>query len=318
MVTQQESNACSVLLPLLILGLPILDTLSVIAIRLFRGRFIFSPDRSHLHHQLMRAGFFHYEAVAALYVLQFILMVVLYQLRFESDLVLLVAYAIFCSLVLAFVGWARISGWQLHVSEGASVDRERRHRWIRNIPYLHEYSTNMVEWSVALFLIAVGVGISSTSLDIKIMTIMLATALGVYWVVFRSFSFSPRLVVRFSIYATCLLVVYLLWNEEASRPVFGTIIDVYLAVLVVLLLLAIRTTRKALFRLNNQDYLVMVLVLLTPVLPLQSSTGVNVGHFAFRALVLLYACEFVISKRPGMQPVLFGGSIACLLGIGLF
>ncbi len=58
----------SLLLPLLILSLPLADMSAVIMGRLREGRSPFYPDRRHLHHRLLRAGFSHRRTVVLIYV----------------------------------------------------------------------------------------------------------------------------------------------------------------------------------------------------------------------------------------------------------
>jgi UDP-GlcNAc:undecaprenyl-phosphate GlcNAc-1-phosphate transferase len=57
----------SLLLPLLILSLPLADMSAVIMGRLSAGRSPFYPDRRHLHHRLLRAGFSHRRTVIIIY-----------------------------------------------------------------------------------------------------------------------------------------------------------------------------------------------------------------------------------------------------------
>ncbi len=57
----------SLLLPLLILSLPLADMSAVIMGRLSEGRSPFYPDRRHLHHRLLRAGFSHRRTVVLIY-----------------------------------------------------------------------------------------------------------------------------------------------------------------------------------------------------------------------------------------------------------
>ncbi len=55
-------------LPLLVLGVPILDTGLVIAFRgVIRRRSLFAPDRRHLHHRLLRLGLHHRAVVIIIY-----------------------------------------------------------------------------------------------------------------------------------------------------------------------------------------------------------------------------------------------------------
>ena len=59
--------------PVLILGLPIFDTLFAIIRRVLTGRPIMSPDRGHLHHRLLDMGFSQRQTVTILYTLTSIL-----------------------------------------------------------------------------------------------------------------------------------------------------------------------------------------------------------------------------------------------------
>ena len=56
------------MLPLLILSLPLADMSAVIMGRLSDGHSPFYPDRRHLHHRLLRAGFSHRRTVLLIYV----------------------------------------------------------------------------------------------------------------------------------------------------------------------------------------------------------------------------------------------------------
>jgi UDP-N-acetylmuramyl pentapeptide phosphotransferase/UDP-N-acetylglucosamine-1-phosphate transferase len=60
-------TSVSLLLPLLILSLPLADMSAVIMGRLRAGRSPFYPDRRHLHHRLLRAGFSHRRTVVLIY-----------------------------------------------------------------------------------------------------------------------------------------------------------------------------------------------------------------------------------------------------------
>ena len=63
----------SIAAPLLILGLPIFDTASAILRRLKNHQPIMSPDRGHLHHRLIDAGFSQKQAVSLIYILCIVL-----------------------------------------------------------------------------------------------------------------------------------------------------------------------------------------------------------------------------------------------------
>ena len=58
-MTQNEGSAVSAVVPLMILSVPITDTLVVMFGRGLRGQNPFKPDRTHLHHKIMALGFEH-------------------------------------------------------------------------------------------------------------------------------------------------------------------------------------------------------------------------------------------------------------------
>lgn len=61
------STAVALAVPVLALGLPIMDTLLAIVRRFLERRPIFSPDQGHLHHRLVALGLTHRRAVLVLY-----------------------------------------------------------------------------------------------------------------------------------------------------------------------------------------------------------------------------------------------------------
>src|SRR5450432_944787 len=65
--TQSGDSAISAATPILLLALPILDTLSVMVQRVSEGRSPFSADKNHIHHKLLGFGFDHHEAVMVIY-----------------------------------------------------------------------------------------------------------------------------------------------------------------------------------------------------------------------------------------------------------
>ncbi len=67
------SAIISFAIPILLLGLPIFDTLIAIFRRVLTGRSPMSPDRGHLHHRLIDMGFSQKQTVAILYTLTAVL-----------------------------------------------------------------------------------------------------------------------------------------------------------------------------------------------------------------------------------------------------
>ncbi len=64
---QKASAAVSIVVPLVALGVPIIDTLLAIVRRFLERRPLFSPDRGHIHHRLLDMGITHRRAVLIIY-----------------------------------------------------------------------------------------------------------------------------------------------------------------------------------------------------------------------------------------------------------
>ena len=63
----KSATAFSLILPILILGIPISDMLLAIIRRLMRGQNIMTADREHIHHRLLDLGLTHRQTVLAIY-----------------------------------------------------------------------------------------------------------------------------------------------------------------------------------------------------------------------------------------------------------
>src|SRR5205807_5830014 len=64
---QKSTAAVSLLVPIVALALPIVDTLLAMLRRGLRGRPMFSGDKEHIHHRLLAVGLSHREVVLLLY-----------------------------------------------------------------------------------------------------------------------------------------------------------------------------------------------------------------------------------------------------------
>ncbi|MDD9941486.1 MAG: MraY family glycosyltransferase [Myxococcales bacterium] len=65
----KSSTTIAIMVPLIAMGLPIMDTLLAMVRRALERRPIFSPDRGHIHHRLLAMGLTHRGAVLILYAL---------------------------------------------------------------------------------------------------------------------------------------------------------------------------------------------------------------------------------------------------------
>jgi len=93
----KSATVISLFIPVLILGIPILDTFFAIVRRFLNRRPIFQPDKGHLHHCLMAYGLTQKQAVLAIYVVNLCLgasAVLLTRLTTDQGMIILILLSV--------------------------------------------------------------------------------------------------------------------------------------------------------------------------------------------------------------------------------
>lgn len=314
MLTQKTNPSLSPVMPVLLLGLPILDTLAVMAQRIYEGRSPFSPDKNHIHHKLLRLGFDHYEAVLLIYVVQTALVIGSYVSRYESDALILGVYAFLCLLILALFRLAGWSEWRLH--RGAEDrpnllsrwrDYLRRKRWLTNGPYY------FAQFAIPLFLLAGAMLPPQVSPDFSVLSLFLVVAaiLSFYWK-----RLPALLIERAAIYGACAFVIYLLQTSSGGAMQYGRYIDIFYYVLAFAVALGIRFSKQVNFQVTPLDYLVIFIAVIIPNLPEFNTGDSYLGELALKLIVLFYGSEMIITLKRRNWDMLRLGTIGALLLLG--
>ena len=296
LATQSSSSAVSPLLAVVVVGLPILDTLAVIMLRIRDGQSPFHPDKRHIHHQFLHLGLLHYQSVSALYVLNFALLAMAYLVRFQSDAIVLLSYLLFCVSTLGFIGFLKHSAFARQRREARLKKSERRNLWLRKLAWVYYNGGTTIQFMLgAIWLVWVVMSdYSDQWLGGFSIAIIAATLLLWKWLA------SSRLYARLVLYSVSVCAVFCAsYQVDLNRLSWGEsqgIVDLMLAVLVILLVLSIRMTRRELFRLDNQDILVLLILMAAPLLVIGFDNGNEIIGAIIRLAILLYAAEYIISR----------------------
>ena len=97
----QRCSQLSPVLPLFIIGLPVIDTLWVFVRRISLRKSPFVADKKHLHHKLLRLGLYHSESVILIYMLHAVFVCMAFIFRSKSDWFLLILYFSFSGTIAA-------------------------------------------------------------------------------------------------------------------------------------------------------------------------------------------------------------------------
>lgn len=133
--TQKTPTLLAILVPLIALGLPIIDMLFAIARRFVERRSIFAADRGHIHHRLVDLGLTQRRAVFVLYGLSIAFTLVALAVHFGRSWQVGAALVLLTGLVLGIARFARRISVQIARARGVVLD-ETTDRIRRALPKL--------------------------------------------------------------------------------------------------------------------------------------------------------------------------------------
>ena len=311
MLTQQTNTAVSPVLPLIILGLPILDTMAVMFQRIYEHRSPFKPDKNHIHHKLLAIGFDHYEAVLMIYVVQSMLVVSAYLLRYESDLVLLLAYLGFSFIVLSIFYISKKNNWKFH---NVDIEKESlvryRVKWLIDSGALTTAPSLLLKIGVPLIFI---VSVIMPDAEINKNIAILSAALLVLYVLSLLITKERVSIVEKAVsYIVCVSAVYLLQNSELFNQEYYELINYSFILLVVAFALKIRFGKDSSFQVTPLDFLVVSLVVVVPNIPDLGFDESHLGEMALKLIVLFYAVEAILNSMSGKLTLIRAGILSTL------
>ena len=294
-LTQKSNTALSPALPLMILGLPILDTVMVISERLYDKGSPFSPDKNHIHHKLLALGFDHYEAVFMIYLLQSLLVAAAYFLRFEADWLILSVYGLFC---LAFIGSLKAAmkaGWRLH--------RHQRQletqvvfgwvQWLRKDQRILKIAFYFAVVAIPCYFFLGAFFVERVPGDIGALACALLVVLLMLYFKHRHKPFN--IVERACVYIAGICVVYLVQVMPGALAEFSLYRNILFAAMTVAVAIGFRFSRER-FRITPMDFLVVLVALVVPNLPDVTLEAGHVGMAVAMLIVLFYAIELVLNN----------------------
>jgi UDP-GlcNAc:undecaprenyl-phosphate/decaprenyl-phosphate GlcNAc-1-phosphate transferase len=292
LATQGETCPLSAALPLLLLGLPIMDTLTVMTTRIRAGRSPFSADSNHLHHRLLALGFAHREAVLLIYMMQVALVLLAYSLRFESDSDVLIAFCVFAGVVLGLLRRAAHVGWRLsHLGDSGGI-----RRYINGftpparVPALAlgVMTTCLVVYATTVLASSrhVGVDLGLMCLGMLIVLLLLST-----WKAKRSLRWFERI----ATYISVVLLVYLDQTMPNKPPLLTTLSWTCVGITGAAALVRFWLSPTRRFELTTLDLIVLFIALVLPNLPGSIALPADLPGGIAKAVILLYVVEMLLT-----------------------
>jgi UDP-GlcNAc:undecaprenyl-phosphate GlcNAc-1-phosphate transferase len=292
LATQGENSPLSAALPLLLLGIPIVDTVTVMLTRLRAGRSPFAADNSHLHHRLLALGFAHREAVLLIYLLQVALVLCAYFMRFDSDLSVIMAFATFAVLLLGTLHLATVSRWRLGQASAARGLRS----YINGVlpgARISALALGVMTSCLALYATVV----LATSRHIGTDLGFLCFAMLIVMLLLSSWKAQGplRAFERAAAYVSVVLLVYLDQTIPAKPLLLSELSWTIIAITGIAAVLRFWLSQRERFELTTLDLIVIFIALVVPNLPGSIALPPDLPGGIAKAVILLYVVEMLLS-----------------------
>lgn len=308
LLTKDAATPLSTALPLLLVGLPLLDTMIVMALRIRDGRSPFAADRSHIHHRLMGLGFDHHEAVIIIYAVQCLMLLLAWQLKFESDLLIAgVFLALSLAIALGLIRLERV-GWRWRQASRADPSHVARLRaWLVAETQLPRYSIRLAWLCATVYFLGVALYARAGSRDIGWLAVAgLATlTLGAVW---RKAAFANTWVARASLYIAVMVVVYLDQTDVSLSSTLHLAKLIGLPLLALSVAVSLRLSRSLRFTVTPLDLLLVFAAIALLLLPGLAGAPHNLGFSAMKLVVMGYAVELIAVVGSRVRIALFGAT----------
>lgn len=315
-VTQDDVAPFSATLPLLLLGIPIIDTTLVMVERMLEGKSPFRADKRHIHHRLLALGFRHEEAVVVLCGSQAVLLFLAWRLRYSSDLLILALFAaLAAATVVALHGAARYR-WEWRSGDAAQAGP----RWLRRrfgdagAGAATYWAERLLVGAMLAYVALIAVNGVPAPVDVRALAAAAAlVVLSSTWLLKPGRGAVS--IQRGALYIVALIALYLDRPGELANPlrlgfeyaIFGAI-----AVSVVVRLWLSMERRMSITPL---DVGVLGAAVLLPTLPESVLGDFGTGWALIKAIALLYAIETVSVSTPRHRGVVAGTSLLFLVAV---
>ena len=302
--TQQQSSTISPVVPIMILGLPLLDTIWVMSRRIMNGGSPFTADRNHVHHKFLDLGFEHRFTVIIIYSLTFFWVCSALLLRSAPDYILLLFMLVSASLFyfgqryvlrhperFTFLTKDTPGGLRSSVTYQRMADLVAR--TVPGLLYLLIAYLLLALWSVLLH----------NHLPWQMSVSLLVVGLYLYY---RPLSES-RQFLRLFIYVAVGAAAMEVWH--ADQVIFAGLTikrvgDILLVVAIIIVFFKIQFRRDGEFFLSTADFLALAICIFLSIASQHNALGINLTGPLLRAVIVMLMVRTLCARHlPYLRPV---------------
>ena len=295
----QGNTPLSPLLPLIMLGFPILDTVTVMFDRIAKGTSPFTADMNHFHHKLIKLGLYHTESVLFIYILQSLLVIAAILFKFYSEWFLLVGYLFFSSSILVFFPLAERTAWRLRRFDLIDKIIKGRLKELRGKGFFIKFTFRIIETGIPLLIfLTCFIPQTSTAYFSNLSAVLLVILLAIW--TFRKTWLHVAL--TFALYFFIPSLVYFsVMSEPASFDgTLGMLYDLsYLALVFFIIMTLKMTVRRKGFKPTTMDFLILFIALVVPSIAGTYIDDRRLGLMVARTIMFLFSYEVLMGELRG-------------------
>ena len=295
LLSQQVHMSISMALPLLILGLPVIDIIAVFILRAYNGMNLFRASKNHIHHRLLELNFDHYQSVIVIYSVQALFVISAVLFRYEADLFIVLAYISAITLIFTLLVVAENTGWKNNADTHDSK-LTAKINGLRNSRIFSDGFILFLKYSIPLYFVTASLYLSDITVDFAIESVVIILLLTFGWIL-KNKSISVYFQ-RAGVYALVVVIIYLTEQQSLTNEGLGYYIDIfYFPILAVVAFVVARYARTVNFVITPFDYLMGILVLVAAIVQQNAIDDSVIASVTVKSVIMFYACEILINNE---------------------
>ncbi len=293
LLIQEVNPVLSPSIGMVILGLPILDTFSVICLRIANGQSAFRADQNHIHHKLLKIGLDHYEVVFIIYLIQSAMVICAYYFRYYEGYTILFYYVLFGVVINVLL--ARIKPGQLRSSnsQGHSTLKQLLGVGGGKRAKLVLLITAIVLILMPTFFVWVSLTVGTISMDVGLVAAIIFS-LVVAGLLLWGTRFSEQSL-RIGLYLISTLCIYLIYQDPGFFTKHQHNLNIIFFVMAVFVIIGLMMPDKGKISITPLDYIIIFVVIsmtwFTSSLDKEITNYTTLFAWLF---VLFYATEYLL------------------------
>jgi UDP-GlcNAc:undecaprenyl-phosphate GlcNAc-1-phosphate transferase len=271
----------------------------------------------------MRLGLHHSEAVLVIYLLQMVLVLTAYQMRYCSDWMIVGGYLVFAAAISLFFFLSARFKWHLkHRQKGEYNILQRRLAELDKLTFMLKGISRLLQINFVLVLLLIIVPTQVVPSWLAGTAVVMGGLLLLSLIKHKPVKFHSILL-RLTIYLTLPILIYNRVVDEGSVMVkvwwqgYTLFSEAAFFTMILLALLLLKFTRRSGYKSTPLDFLVLGAALLVPVIAPQAEVGVSLGMVAVQMIALFFTFEVIVEESRRRNWWLDLSVIGCMLIVGL-